>query len=108
MLINYSLGYAKPLNIAVIHSTLDGDIKGVLELASFQRFTDIQIAFLAQLVESLGIVVATIEATMRTDELLRKSQSMAVELQNQQQELQKTNEELEEKARPLTSQKAES
>jgi CheY-like chemotaxis protein/HAMP domain-containing protein len=105
--INSSLGDARPLNIVVVPITFEGDIKGVLELASFQRFTDIQIAFLEQLVESLGIVVATIEATMRTDELLRKSQSMAVELQNQQQELQKTNEELEEKARQLTSQKAE-
>ena len=79
----------------------------MLELASFQRFTAIQLAFLEQLVESLGIVVATIEATMRTDELLRKSQSMAEELQSQQEELQQTNEELEEKARQLTAQKAE-
>ncbi len=105
--INSSLGDATPLNIVVVPISFEGEIKGVLELASFQRFTDIQIAFLEQLVESLGIVVATIEATMRTDELLRKSQSMAVELQTQQQELQKTNEELEEKARQLTSQKAE-
>ena len=40
----------------------------------------IQLAFLDQMLESLGIVVATIEATMRTDELLRQSQSMAEEL----------------------------
>ena len=79
----------------------------MIELASFQRFTDIQLAFLEQLVESLGIVVATIEATMRTDELLRQSQSMAEELQTQQEELQQTNEELEEKARQLTEQKTE-
>jgi HAMP domain-containing protein len=62
---------------------------------------------LDQLLESLGIVVATIEATMRTDELLRQSQSMAEELQTQQEELQQTNEELEEKARQLTTQKDE-
>src|SRR4030095_16115488 len=60
-----------------------------------------------QLLESLGIVVATIEATMRTDELLRQSQSLAEELQTQQLELQQTNEELEEKARQLTLQKDE-
>ncbi|HEX2677826.1 MAG TPA: GAF domain-containing protein, partial [Polyangiales bacterium] len=105
--INSSLGEATPLNLVVVPISFEGDIKGVLELASFQRFTETQLAFLEQLVESLGIVVATIEATMRTDELLRKSQSMAEELQNQQQELQQTNEELEEKARQLTAQKAE-
>ena len=105
--ISSSLGDAAPLNIVVVPILFEGEVKGVLELASFQRFTDIQLAFLEQLVESLGIVVATIEATMRTDELLRQSQSMAEELQTQQEELQQTNEELEEKARQLTEQKAE-
>ena len=105
--INSSLGEATPLNIVVVPITFEGEIKGVLELASFGRFNSVQIAFLEQLVESLGIVVATIEATMKTDELLRKSQSMAEELQSQQEELQQTNEELEEKARQLTAQKTE-
>jgi HAMP domain-containing protein/CheY-like chemotaxis protein len=105
--INSSLGEAKPLSIVVVPVSFETEIKGVLELASFQRFSDVQLAFLEQLVESLGIVVATIEATMRTDELLRKSQSMADELQTQQEELQQTNEELEEKARQLTTQKGE-
>jgi HAMP domain-containing protein/CheY-like chemotaxis protein len=105
--INSSLGESTPFNIVVVPITFEGDIKGVLELASFHKFTDIQLAFLEQLVESLGIVVATIEATMRTDELLRKSQTMAEELQSQQEELQQTNEELEEKARQLTGQKNE-
>ena len=85
----------------------EGEVKGVIELASFHRFTTVQLAFIDQLLESLGIVVATIEATMRTDELLRQSQSMAEELQTQQEELQQTNEELEEKARQLTEQKGE-
>ncbi|HVW27270.1 MAG TPA: HAMP domain-containing protein [Polyangiaceae bacterium] len=105
--INSSLGEAKPLHLVVVPILFEGEIKGVLELATFQRFTAIQLAFLEQLLESLGIVVATIEATMRTDELLRKSQSMADELQTQQEELQQTNEELEEKARQLTAQKGE-
>jgi HAMP domain-containing protein/signal transduction histidine kinase/DNA-binding response OmpR family regulator len=105
--INSSLGEAAPLNIVVVPISFEGEIKGVLELASFQRFTAIQLAFLEQLVESLGIVVATIKTTMRTDELLRQSQSMAEELQSQQEELQQTNGELEEKARQLTAQKSE-
>ena len=44
---------------------------------------------------------------MRTDELLRQSQSLTEELRSQQDELQQTNEELEEKAHQLTEQKAE-
>src|SRR5690606_19746330 len=105
--INSALGEARPLNLVVVPILFEGEVKGVIELASFHRFTSIQLAFLDQLLESLGIVVATIEATMRTDELLRQSQGLAEELQTQQLELQATNEELEEKARQLTAQKVE-
>ena len=105
--INSALGEAVPLHLVVVPILFEGQVKGVIELASFQPFTKIQLAFLDQLLESLGIVVATIEATMRTDDLLRQSQSLAEELQTQQEELQQTNEELEEKARQLTAQKTE-
>ncbi len=105
--VSSALGEAKPRNIVVVPVLYEDDVKGVIELASFQPFNSIQLAFLEQLLESLGIVVATIEATMRTDDLLRQSQSLAEELQTQQEELQQTNEELEEKARQLTAQKTE-
>ncbi len=64
-----------------------------------------------QIVETVGVVLNTIIATMRTEELLEQSQSLAEELQsqsrelqNQQEELQRTNEELQEKARQLARQ----
>jgi hypothetical protein len=52
-------------------------------------------------------VLNTIEANMRTEDLLKQSQSLARELQSQQEELQKTNLELEEKARLLAAQNVE-
>ena len=107
IMIGSALGEAAPMNIVVVPILFESEVKGVIELASFHPFTGIQLDFIDQLLESLGIVVATIEATMRTDELLRQSQSMAEELQTQQEELQQTNEELEEKARQLTLQKDE-
>ena len=107
VMVSSSLGEAAPRNIVVVPILFETEVKGVIELASFHPFTQVQLAFIDQLLESLGIVVATIEATMRTDELLRQSQSMAEELQTQQEELQQTNEELEEKARQLTLQKEE-
>ena len=64
-------------------------------------------AFLDQLTESIGIVLNTIEANMRTEDLLKQSQSLAQELQSRQEELQKTNEELQEKARLLAHQNEE-
>jgi HAMP domain-containing protein/CheY-like chemotaxis protein len=105
--ITSALGEAPPLAIVVVPILFEGEVKGVIELASFEKFSGIQLAFLDQMLESLGIVIATIEATMRTDELLRQSQSLTEELRSQQDELQQTNEELEEKAHQLSDQKAE-
>jgi CheY-like chemotaxis protein/signal transduction histidine kinase/HAMP domain-containing protein len=101
------LGEASPLNIIVLPVTFEGEVKAVIELASFEHFNQTHQTFLEQLTESIGIVLNTIEANSRTEDLLRQSQSLARELQSQQEELQQTNEELEEKARLLAEQNAE-
>ncbi len=84
-----------------------GQVKGVLELASFERFNPTHQAFLDQLTESIGIVLNTIEANMRTEDLLKQSQSLAQELSSRGEELQKTNQELQEKAGLLAHQNQE-
>ncbi|MGH7818768.1 MAG: sensor histidine kinase, partial [Candidatus Binatia bacterium] len=74
---------------------------------SFDRFNTTHQAFLDQLTESIGIVLNTIEANTRTEDLLKQSQSLARELQSQQEELRQTNQKLEEKATLLAEQNAE-
>src|SRR5262249_27075022 len=82
-------------------------VKAVIELASFDRFSATHQGFLDQLMESIGIVLNTIEANMRTEDLLKQSQSLAQELQTRQRELQRSNAELEEKAKLLADQNVE-
>jgi signal transduction histidine kinase/DNA-binding response OmpR family regulator/HAMP domain-containing protein len=96
-----------PLNVLVLPIIFEGQVRGVVELASVERFNPTHQAFLDQLTESIGIVINTIEANMRTEDLLTQSQSLAQELQSRQQELQQTNEELQEKARLLVHQNHE-
>jgi signal transduction histidine kinase/CheY-like chemotaxis protein/HAMP domain-containing protein len=105
--ISSGLGAAPPRSIIVLPVIFEGQVKGVLELASFERFNPIHEAFLDQLTESIGIVLNTIEANMRTEDLLKQSQSLAQQLQSRQQELQKTNQELQEKAGLLAHQNQE-
>jgi HAMP domain-containing protein/signal transduction histidine kinase/DNA-binding response OmpR family regulator len=105
--ISSGLGHSVPVNIIVLPILFEGDIKAVLELASFERFTASDQALLDQLTESIGIVINTIEANMRTEGLLRQSQSLATELQSRQEELQNTNHELQDKARLLAHQNVE-
>ncbi|MGZ3344479.1 MAG: ATP-binding response regulator, partial [Caulobacteraceae bacterium] len=58
-------------------------------------------SFLDQLMESIGIVLNTIAANMRTEGLLKQSQLLTSELQAQQEELKKTNDRLEQQAASL-------
>src|SRR5947209_1232045 len=105
--VSSGLGAAPPLNIVVLPVLFEGEIKAVIELASFNRFTAVHLSFLQQLTESIGIVLNTLEANSRTQELLKQSQALTLELRTQQQELQQTNEELGEKARLLAAQNQE-
>ena len=133
--IKSGLGEGVPFNIVVMPVLFEGQVRAVIELASFESFSETHLAFLDQLMESIGIVLNTIEANMRTENLLKQSQTLAQELQSQQleltetntrlelqaatlrdserllqqqqEELQQTNEELQEKARLLALQNAE-
>src|SRR5437762_1911736 len=97
--VSSALGAARPMNIVVLPILFEGEVKAVMELSSLERFNSTHQALLDQLTESIGIVLHTIEANTRTENLLKQSQSLASELQNRQEELQKTNLELAEKAR---------
>jgi HAMP domain-containing protein/signal transduction histidine kinase/CheY-like chemotaxis protein len=98
--IKSGLGEATALNVIVLPVVFEGDVKGVIELASFERFSPTHQTFLDQLTETIGIVINTIDANMRTEDLLKQSQSLAAELQH-------TNQELQEKALLLAHQNAE-
>ncbi len=105
--ISSGLGDSAPQDILVLPVIFEGQVRGVLELASLEGFNSTHQALLDQLTESIGIVINTIEANMRTEDLLTQSQSLAQELQSRQQELQQTNQELQEKARLLVHQNEE-
>jgi HAMP domain-containing protein/CheY-like chemotaxis protein/signal transduction histidine kinase len=106
--ISSGLGEGVPVNVIVLPVLFEDQVLAVVELASFQRFSAVQQSFLEQLAESIGVVLNTIQANMRTEELLVQSQdltgelqSQSEELQAQQEELQQTNKELEEQAASL-------
>jgi len=105
--IHSSLGSSRPKNIVVLPVLFEGETKAVIELSSLQPFTATHLSFLEQLTQSIGVVLNTIEATMRTENLLQQSQQLTLELQTRQTELQQTNEELASKAKQLAEQNVE-
>ncbi|HEX6737430.1 MAG TPA: response regulator, partial [Vicinamibacteria bacterium] len=98
---------ATPRNLVVLPVLFEDEVKAVIELASLGIFTTLHLAFLEQLTAGIGIVLNSIEATMKTEGLLKQSQQLATELQTQQKELQEKNEQLAQKAQQLAEQNAE-
>jgi HAMP domain-containing protein/signal transduction histidine kinase/CheY-like chemotaxis protein len=88
------LGEASPANIIVMPILFEERVLGVIELASLTPFSEIHLTFLEQLMATLGVVLNTITANMRTEQLLQQSQSLTQELQTQSEELQQRQEEL--------------
>ncbi|CAN5169886.1 HAMP domain-containing protein [soil metagenome] len=100
MKIQSGLGQATPVNVIVLPVLFETQVKAVIELASFDAFSETHLDFLSQLTESIGIVLNTIEANSRTEGLLEQSTSLADELR-------RTNEELQDKAQLMVKQKEE-
>jgi signal transduction histidine kinase/CheY-like chemotaxis protein len=110
--IGSGLGNATPANVNILPALFEDEVKAVIELASFNEFNETHQSFLNQLMESVGIVLNTIAATMRTEGLLEQSQLLTQELQarqteltRKQEELHATNDELQEKAQLLENEK---
>ncbi|WP_327356084.1 HAMP domain-containing protein [Streptomyces sp. NBC_01304] len=108
--INSGLGEASPSSVVIIPILFEDRLLGVIELATFSRFSDVHLAFFDQFVNTIGVAINTIIANSRTESLLGESQRLALqlqersdELQRQQAELQRSNAALEEKAALLAT-----
>ncbi|WP_236239682.1 HAMP domain-containing protein [Streptomyces sp. CC228A] len=105
------LGEAAPAHVIVLPVLFEGKVLGVIELASFQPFTQIQRDFLNQIAEMIATSVNTISVNSKTEVLLQQSQELteqlkerSAELESRQKALQESNAELEEKAELLARQ----
>src|SRR5688572_14143848 len=106
--VSSGLGESDPVNVIVLPVLFEESVLGIIELASLHPFDEIRLSFLDQVVETIGVVLSTIIANMRTEELLDESQRLAgelgersQELQTQQEELRRSNAELESQAASL-------
>ncbi len=99
--ISSSLGEAPPRNIAVLPVLFEGQVKAVIELGSFQRFSAIHVTLLEQLMLSIGVVFNMISASRRTEELLQELQRSNTELETRSQELEEKASQLEARNREI-------
>ena len=99
--IQSGLGNATPRSIVVCPLIFDNTVKGVIELGSFQDFSDIQLEFMDQISNSIAIALNSAQARTRMKILLEQTQKQADMLQHQQESLRKSNLDLEQQASAL-------
>ncbi|WP_326720315.1 MULTISPECIES: HAMP domain-containing protein [unclassified Streptomyces] len=109
--ISSGLGEAPPAQVIVLPVLFEATVLGVIELASFTPFTQIQKDFLNQIAEMIATSVNTISVNTKTEVLLKQSQELteqlqerSAELESRQKALQDSNAQLEEKAEQLAQQ----
>jgi signal transduction histidine kinase/CheY-like chemotaxis protein len=81
------MGEAAPRSVVVLPVLFEGETKAVIELASFTPFVANHLAFLDQLMGSVGVILNMISSNMRTEELLRQLKKSNTELEQQAGEL---------------------
>jgi GAF domain-containing protein len=97
----------------VIPFLYENTLKGVIELASFKVFTEVQIEFLQPVMPTVAVAVTSAQSRTKQQELLQQTrtqseelQCQTIQLQTKPEELQHTNEELQSQSEELQTQQA--
>ncbi len=105
--IRSDLGNSAPSSLLLAPVFYEGEVNGVIELASFATFSEHQKTFLEHVSENIGIAINTSISRKKQQELLEGSQILTEKLQIQQGELKAANQELEDQARALQESQTE-
>ena len=105
--ISSALGTSPALQLALLPVLLEGELLGVVELATFTPFSITEKLFLERLVVSLGLGLQAIRAGEQTQALLTQSRQMTDQLQIQSLDLDNKNVQLEKTAKTLKASEEE-
>ena len=92
--ITSGLGGANPHCLLVVPLIADGDVLGVIEIASFNVLKKHEVDFVEHLSEAIASTIKNVKVTSHTAELLEQSQYQAEQLKEQEEEMRHTIEEL--------------
>ncbi|CAK8725678.1 histidine kinase [Candidatus Electrothrix aarhusensis] len=102
-----SLGECEPVCLLIAPFLYNKQVKAVLEIGSFTELSELQISFIEQIGERVGIALHSVQSRLRMQEVLQVTRQQAEELQSQQKELQGFNQELEEQTQRLRASEEE-
>ncbi|MEM9391174.1 MAG: GAF domain-containing protein [Bacteroidota bacterium] len=88
------LGGANPKAILIVPLMVNDDIYGILEIASFNEYSQHEIDFIEKLGESIASTISGVKVNQRTKVLLEESQQLTEQMQSQEEEMRQNMEEL--------------
>jgi len=94
--IHSATGDSLPKNIVVVPVLFEENLKGVIELGSFDVFSDEKLNFFQLVSESIAIAINSAQSREKMNALLNETQKQAKKLEQQQIVLEESNSELEE------------
>ena len=92
--IRSGLGGACPQMVLILPLQLNGEVYGIMELASFNKLQQFQTDFLLKVAESIAATLSMARSNEQTRKLLKKTQIMTEELRSQEEEMRQNVEEL--------------
>ncbi|GEM_PF-216769 len=105
--ISSALGESASAEVLLLPILHGGALKGVIEWAASDPFTDMEIEWMERKAELLGSTMQTVEARQEIERLYRESQALNEEMQVQSEELQVQTEELQVQSQELMTQRDE-
>ena len=92
--ITSGLGEATPNNILIVPLKTNGNTLGVIELASFSEFTELQVDFVQRVSDSIAITIFSVKNNLKTKELLAESRELTQTMRLQEEQTRQNVEEL--------------
>lgn len=92
--ITSGLGEATPGCIAIVPLKINDEMKGVIEIASFNVLADYELDFLNRVCTDIASTVSAVKINERTARLLSESNELTEQLRSQEEELRQNQEEM--------------
>lgn len=105
--IGSSMGKSQPAHLFLIPLVQNGQVEGIIEIASFVPFHKASIDFIKQVAVNIASTLQSMKSRVRLQELLEETQTQTEELQTQHSELENLNTELEAQTQKLQASEEE-